>query len=87
MYKTNCKYIKFTMAKGQCHMAACAAHNTNKNTHLLTAQKNKKNKGHTKETTFRKMQVWRKIWQENGPKAEKDKTERTRLGRRTKEEI
>ena len=33
-------------------------------------------KSHTKEPTFRKMEVMGKRGQENGPKAEKDKTER-----------
>ena len=44
-----------------------------------------KGKNHTKEP---KMEVYGKRGQENGPKAEKDKTERaTGLGRRTREEI
>ena len=70
-------------------MAAHAAYTrtTNLSTHLLTAQKNK-TKSNTKESTFRKMKVLRKRCQENGPKANKDKTERvTGQGRRTREEI
>ena len=44
-----------------------------------------KQKSHTKEPTFRKMEVCGKRSQENGPKVEKEKTERaTGLGRRTK---
>ena len=63
-------------------MAAYAAHTTNYTTHLLTARK-KKNKSHKKEPTFRKMEVYGKRNQHNGPKAEKDKTERaTGLHRR-----
>ena len=34
-----------------------------------------KQKNHTKEPTFRKMEVHGKRGQENGPKTEKDKTE------------
>ena len=46
-----------------------------------------KNKSQTKPT-FRKIEVWGKRSQENGPKAEHAKTERaTGLGRRTKQEI
>ena len=52
-----------------------APHTTNYNTHLLTAQTNKKDKSHTKERAFRKMEVQRKRSQANGPKAAKDKTE------------
>ena len=45
-------------------------------------------KSHTKEPTFQKMEVMGKTDQENGPKAEKDKTElATGLGRRIREEI
>ena len=40
----------------QAIMAVYAAHTTNYNTHLLTAQKDK-NKSHTKDPTFRKMEV------------------------------
>ena len=40
------------MHKG--HMAAYATHTTNKSTHLLTAQTNKKDKSHTKKPTFGK---------------------------------
>ena len=49
--------------------------------------KKEKNKSHTKEHIFRKVEVQgKKRGLENGPKAEQDKTERaTRLGRRTKE--
>ena len=56
---------------------------------MLTIQtKTKRQDGHTKETMFRKMEVWGKAGQENGPKAENDKTERaTGLGRRTRDEI
>ena len=54
----------------------------------LNPPKNNKKKIHTKEPAFRKMKVSGKRSQENGPKAEKDKTERaTGLGRRTKDEI
>ena len=51
--------------------------------------KNKtKTKSHTKEPTFRKLQVQGKRGQENGPKARKGKTEKaTGLGRRTREVI
>ena len=50
--------------------------------------RSKKQKQETKEPTFRKMEVYGKGNQENGAKAEKDKTERAiRLGRGTKEEI
>ena len=63
-------------------MAAYAAHTTNQNTHLLTAQK--QNKSHTKEPTFRKMEVKEKRSQENGPKAQKDKTESKRTGQKNK---
>ena len=55
--------------------------------HLLTAQKTQ-NKSQTKDPTFRNMEVYGKRGQENGAKAEKDKTERAKgLGRRTREEI
>ena len=47
-----------------------------------------KDKSHTKEPTFRKIEVMGKRVQENGQIAEKDKTVRaTGLGRRTREEI
>ena len=47
-----------------------------------------KDKSHTKEPTFRKMEVYVKRGQENGPKVKEDKTERaTGLGRRTREKI
>ena len=52
-----------------------AAHTTNSTTHLLTAQKHKKDQSHTKELTFQKMEGYGKTDQENGPKAEKEKTE------------
>ena len=70
-------------------MVAYAAYTTNESTHLLTAQNLKtKNKGHTKEPTFRKMEVYGTRGQENGPKAENDKTEiATGLGRRIREGI
>ena len=49
---------------------------------------NKTKKGHRKEPTFQKLEVQGKKDQENGPKAEKGKTEKvTGLGRRTREEI
>ena len=52
------------------------------------AQTKKKDKSHTKEPTFRKMKVYGKRGQENGPKAEKDNTEiATGLDQRTREEI
>ena len=44
--------------------------------HLLTTQKRKKKKIHTKQPTFLKMEVWGKSCHENGPKGETDKTER-----------
>ena len=54
-------------------------------TKVLPAQKNKTRA--TKEPALQKMQVQGKS-QENGPKAEKDKTEAvTRLGRRTRGDI
>ena len=47
-----------------------------------------KQEPHKKLPTFRKMEVSGKRGQENGPKAEKDNTERANgLGRRTREEI
>ena len=68
-------------------MAAYAAHTTNQSTHLLTPQ-TKKDKSHTKEPTFQKIEVQQKTDQENGPKADKDKTETaTGLGRKTREDI
>ena len=46
--------------------------------------RSKNNKSQTKEPTFRKMEVYGKRSQENGSKAEMDKTEREKgLGRRT----
>ena len=52
------------------------------------SKQKQKDKSHTKEPTFPKMEVWGESGQENVPKAEKDKTERaTGLGRRTSEEI
>ena len=50
-------------------------------------KKKGKNPSHTKEHTFREMEIYANIIQENGPKAEKDKTERATEGRRTTEEI
>ena len=50
--------------------------------------KKQKNKSHTNEPTFRKMEVWGKSGQENGPKPEENKTERaTGLGRRRRGDI
>ena len=73
------------MHKG--HMAVYAAHTTNKSTHILTTQKNK-TRATQKSQPFRNWRFRIKRGQENGPKAEKDKTEiATGLGRRTREEI
>ena len=52
------------------------------------SNKQTKDKSHTKEPTFQKMEVWIKTDQETGPKAEQDKTEiATWQGRRTREDI
>ena len=76
------------MHKNHYRVAVYAAHTTSYNTHLLTAQKQTNNTSYTKEPTFRNMEVSGIRSQENGPKAEKDKTERA-TGRvsRTREEI
>ena len=72
--KISYKCIK---ANTGCHMAAYAAHTTNKNTHLLTAKNTHKKQVSHKRATFRKMEFQgKRISQDNGPKAEKDKTER-----------
>ena len=65
--------------------SAYAAHTTNHNTHLLTAQKQETHK----RAYLLENRGLGKTIQENGPKADKDKTERaTGLGRRTtKDEI
>ena len=68
-------------------MAAYAAHTTNENTHLLTAKKIRGTQN-SLDIPFGKWRFREKEVRTNGPKAEKDKTERaTGLGRRTKEEI
>ena len=66
-----------------CHMAAYAAHIKYSSPNYT---QKKKNQSHTKEPTFRKMEVYR------GKKVrrmgQKDKTERTTgLGRSTREDI
>ena len=52
--------IKNTIYKGPKPVpygSVYAAHTTNQNPHLLTGQTNTKDKSHTKEHTFRKMEV------------------------------
>ena len=60
-------------------------------TKILISQPLKKKKKATQkrlETSFRKMEVYGKRGQKNGPKSERDKTERaTGLGRKIGEEI
>ena len=70
-------------------MAACAAHTTNKKYSSPNRSKNP-NKSHTTEPTFQTKKVYGKTGQENGPKAERNKTERAtglRVRIRTREEI
>ena len=70
----------------QCHMAVYTAHTTNQRTHLLTAQTKKRQEPHKRAYLSDKGGLGKNM--ENGPKAEKDKTEiATGLGRRTTEEI
>ena len=56
---------------------------------MITAQTKQKPRATKKKSLpFRKWRFWEKTDQENGPKAEKDRTEIvTGLGRRTREEI
>ena len=65
-----------------------APHPPKKPNPTTTPNPNKQtNKSHTKEATFREMEVYGKKSQQTGPKAEKDQTEiATGVGRRTREE-
>ena len=71
--------------KYQCHMAGSIGCTYHQLKYSSPNRSNKqKDKSHTKEQTFRKMEGWGK----RGPKAEKNQTERaTGLGRRTREGI
>ena len=63
----------------------CTCHQLKYSSPNRSNQKQTKKTSHTKEPTFRKMEVRGKRSQANGPKAEKGPTERaTRLGRRAR---
>ena len=65
----------------------CSTYHQLKYSSLNRSKEKTGEKSHTKELIFREMEVYGKIIPENGPKAEKDKTERaTGLDRRTKQE-
>ena len=69
-------------------MAAYAAHTTNYNTHLLTAQIKKKTRATQKSPPFRKWKFRENQIRRIAQKQKKDKTQKsTGLGRRTREDI